>query len=127
MKGCKKIMVVILAFIILIYLLILFNTNTVIEDFKNCIRGENISQELMSTELYQYFDDFNGRITDVDVNVTRWFVLHNFHKGVMYIKYSYEAFDKNGNHIKGASNVFAKWYILKINDMWEVIKIEEEP
>jgi hypothetical protein len=103
------------------------DTNSIVFDFKNCISGKDISDDIKETELYyMYFnDDEVGYVTDV--NVRRYFVLHNFHKGVMYVNYTYKTFDKSGKQIRGAHKVSSKWYIEKQNGRWLVYDIDENP
>lgn len=128
MNYYKKILIAILLLPIFIYFLIVNNTNSIIYDFKNCIKCNDISQEISSTELYRYYyDDFQGTVADADVNIKRIFVFHNFNKGIMYVKYSCEKYDQSGNHLYGSSNVYAKWYIEKNEGRWVVVKVEENP
>ena len=89
-----------------------------------------VSNDITNTELYKYYNKnelYNDEISDANINIRRLFVLHNFRKGVMFIKYDCESFNKSGEHIYGSSNVYAKWYIEKKNGVWEVVKVIEKP
>lgn len=129
MKCYKKIIIaLLLIMLIILYILMICDTNSVIKDFKHCISGENISQQLKNTELYnKYFSYLDVKASDIDIDVKRLFVFHNFNSGVMYVKYSYELLDNYNNCLRGAKDVNSKWYIKKENRIWEVVKIEEKP
>ena len=112
------------------YSAMLHNTDNVLTDFADCIKGNAVSNDITNTELYKYYNRnelYNDEISDANINIRRLFVLHNFRKGVMFIKYDCEAFNKRGEHIYGSSNVYAKWYTEKKNGVWEVVKIIEKP
>lgn len=117
----------ILCALLLLYAFIFFNTNTVIEDFVSCVKGDNITKTLKNTELYNWYGKHDYPVNQSDIKIQRCFVVHNFSKGIMYVKYSFENYDENGNFRKGASNIKAKWYIQKQNNRWTVNKIQEKP
>lgn len=108
----------------------LHDTDSVAEDFVNCIAG-NVTQETVeNSELYRYYNRnelYDDEICSVTADVKRMFVWHNFRHGMMFVKYDCEAFDENGNHIYSSLNVHAKWYIEKRNSRWIVTEIEEKP
>lgn len=130
MKG-KKITVVLLILVLgIVYSIILFDTNSVIDDFKDCIKNAVVSDTVKESMLYNYYncsDVYEREICDANVNIIRLLVCHNFHKGVMFVKYDCETLDSNGEHIYGGSNIYAKWYIRKENGRWIVYKIHEDP
>ena len=104
-----------------------FDTNNIIEDFTNCMSGENIPNGLENTTIYEWYNEPNSTVDKCSIDIKRYFVIHNFSKGVMYVNYTYKAFDEKGNYIKGSSNIISKWYIQKHNDRWLVTKIKEKP
>ncbi len=125
--------VIISLFIILIavvYIVMLHDTDNIAADFKDCVADNPKTEAIKSTALYEYYNRnelYNDEIFDAEVKVQRRFVLHNFHNGVMFVSYDCETFNNKGEHIYGASNVYAKWYIEKRNGIWEVVKVEEKP
>lgn len=110
------------------YLAMLCSTNSVIKDFYNVVNN-NMDENILYEELKRYkvplFENITHRNTDTKIN--RIFVIHNFKKGVMYVKYSYIMYDINGKTISGSSNVYSKWSIKKIGRRWTVVDVEEKP
>ena len=123
----KLIILYVLIFIIGFYLSILFTTNSVINDFYNIVNN-NMTKNIPYGELERYqipsFDDMTYKKTEA--KISRVFVFHNFKKGIMYVKYSYIAYDVNGEVITGSTNVYSKWYLEKENGRWIVVDIEEK-
>lgn len=122
-----------LVFIIIlsvIYILMLHETDCVVEDFVNCIAGNVTQKDVESSELYRYYNRselYDDGVRSATANVKRIFVWHNFRHGVMFVKYDCEAFDDAGNHIYSSSNVNARWNIKKINGHWIVTDVDEKP
>ena len=129
MKLLLRIVTALLAMVILLYAAMFYSTNNVIEDFKACVSGKDVSNGVEDAQLYKYYNykADNGRAVDADVEIRRLFVLHNFKKGVMYVEYSCETFDEEGNTVYGAAGIPSKWYIERNNGRWEVVEIEEDP
>ena len=112
------------------YSVLLHDTDTVMDDFKNCMKGNVTSDTIKDTELYRYYNRgelCSSNISKANINAKRMLVLHNFHKGIMLIKYDCEIFNKKGEIIYGSSNIDAKWYIEKKNNRWEVVDVFEAP
>ncbi len=110
------------------YLAMLCTTNSVVEDFYNVVNNnmdENISYEELKRYKVPSFENTTYKNTDTKIN--RIFVVHNFNKGIMYVKYSYIMYDINGHTISGSSNVYSKWSIEKVGKRWTVVDIEEKP
>ena len=135
MKKKRKMIIAMsaLLFIIIlsiIYILMLHETDSVVEDFVNCIAGNVTQEDVESSELYRYYNRselYDDDVCSATANVKRIFVWHGFKHGVMCVKYDCEAFDDNGNHIYSSSNVNARWYVEKRNGRWIVTDIEEKP
>lgn len=124
----KRFLIISLIFITIVYLTMVYDTNSLIRDFKNVVNNslqENVSYGKMKRYLIPTFEEQVYRNTDLKIK--RIFVLHNFKKGVMYVKYSYIAYDTNDELITGSSDVISKWYIEKKNNRWKVVDIEERP
>ena len=129
----KTVLIIIATIIVLFgvtYSIILHDTDSVLNDFINCIKCNTASDTVADTELYRYYsrnEMFDNEIYDANVNVRRLFVIHNFHKGVMFIKYDCETFNGSGEHVYGSSDVYAKWYIEKKDGIWVVTDVIEKP
>lgn len=124
----KKFLLTISVLIVGVYIILFINTNSVINDFRSIINNK-IDDEIAYGELERYkipeFDDVVYKRTYSKIK--RKFVFHNFGKGVMYIKYTYCAYDTNEKLITGSKDVSSKWYIEKRNGRWVVTEIEEKP
>ena len=134
MKNIAKVIIIILSLVdlfgVVYYAAMLHDTDNLLTDFTDCVKGNTSSNALTDTELYKYYNrngSYSDEISDANVNIRRVFVLHNFHKGVMFVKYDCETFNKNGEHIYGSSNVYAKWDIEKKNGVWTVVNVSEKP
>lgn len=131
-NGMKKkgIISLFITLIVVVYIIMLHDTDNIKNDFKYCFTDNPKSEVINNTALYKYYNRnelFNNEIFDAKVKVRRRLVLHNFHNGVMFVKYDCEIFNNKGEHIYGSSNVYAKWYIERKNGIWEVVKVEERP
>lgn len=134
MKNRATVIIIISSLTILLciiyYSVMLHDTDNLLTDFADCIKGNYVSNAIINTELYKYYNRnelYNNEISDADINIRRVLVLHNFHKGIMFIKYDCETFNKSGEHIYGSANVYAKWYIEKKNGVWTVVDVIEKP
>ena len=124
----KKIVLLCVLILVAIYFLMLYNTNSVIKDFYSVVNNK-MKEDISYGDLEIYkIPSFRGmKYKYTDAKIKRVFVLHNFRRGVMYIKYTYIAYDENDVLITGSSEVDSKWYIQKINGRWIVTDIEERP
>ena len=80
------------------YLVMYFNTNNLIKDFKD-ILNNNTSESVNygKLERYRISDDINmSDVSNIDISIYRMFVFHNFNKGIAIINYSYSVNDVNG-------------------------------
>ena len=132
MKKCKRctnmIIIIIITLIFFIYGILVFDTNSVVEDFLSCVNNQNIHKEVKNTELYQWYNYKDDEIMNsADVEIRRRFTFHNFKKGIMYINYTYQMFDKYGNVIRSSHNINSIWHIEKRNGRWYVVEIDEGP
>lgn len=129
-KLIRKTTTIISIFLIVSYALMIISTYNIVHDFKNCIKDDVENLDVKSSELYKYYCRnalYDNRIYDVQSNVIPLLVIHGFNKGTMFVKYNCKTFDKEGTHIYGASNVYAKWHIEKKNGRWVVVEIFEKP
>jgi hypothetical protein len=125
-KYFKPILIAVIILICLIYICMLYSTRTVIDDFEACVSGKEILNDVRNSEFYDMYYRA-GAVSAENVKVTTPLALHNFNKGVMYVKYTYEAFDEDGSPVAGSYKVPSKWYIEKQNGRWIVTKIDERP
>ncbi len=127
MVGIKKyklwLLCVIIA-VIFVYIVMLCDTGSVLQDFRDCVSGE-ATESLKDSALYEMY--YNANAERAEVKVRRNFVIHNFKKGIIYANYTYRAFDKDGNEVRGNHKVPTKWYIEKKNGRWMVVDIDERP
>lgn len=106
-----------------LYSVMLHDTDSVIADFKKCVSGG--AEEITSRCLYERYHT-EGTVR-ADVKIRRSVVLHNFNRGVMYVYYSCIWYDKNGEIIRGSTDIPAKWDIGKAGGKWVVLDISEAP
>ena len=128
MKSKRLFIIVFLIFVVLafLHLFAIFDTNSVLADFKTVVTNDNVSEELLSTKLSHYYNEnANDNLTQVDIS--RRFVCHNFKSGVMYVNYTFKISDGNGVLLRGSHNVDSKWYIEKVCGKWVVTDIVEKP
>jgi len=69
----------------------------------------------------------NSNEVSTNLKINRVFAWHSFTKGTVWIRYSIEIYDKNGELITGSWDVPVIISIKKNNDKWEVIQISEPP
>lgn len=126
----KKYLILILICFFAGYCSLYISTENLLDDFKDIVtnqRQEGISYDQLERYALPTFVYDNISYDSVNIKVRRLFVLHNFRKGIVWVKYSYIAYDKEGNILAGTNNILSKWYIEKKNGRWKVVKIEEKP
>ena len=103
------------------------NTNSLISDVKNIMSGnvEKSITENNPVSMYNRKGEF-GTIS-VKVKISRMFVLHNFFDGYMWINYTYEGYDVNGEHTYGSWKIPSLWKIHRENGNWKILEIKEAP
>lgn len=126
MSIIKKLSIIIFLLIIIFYIISFVNTNSVIYDFKNCVSKQIITNTALDAYIGCYNEE-KGPVTSSKIEIHRRFVIHNFNKGIMYVKYSYKLYNKDGVIIGGAHNIPSTWFIEKNNEHWLVKKIKEKP
>ena len=104
------------------------NTNNVLDDFKE-LKLFKAERNKDYGRLYgaYYREDLEGKIKNVDLKCNRIFVVHNFKKGMMVVRYSNITYDYNDEVTDGNKNAISKWYIEKKNGRWVVVDIDEKP
>lgn len=104
----------------------LLNTNSLVKYVKSIYRGEVASETIEGT-LYERFDlkDLKKEepdVQDVEVNIARGIVWHNFRNGYMIVKVKLNGFNSNGDLEYREAN-YEKWKIEKTESGWQIIDI----
>lgn len=87
-------------------------------------------EQTKGTAIDRY--NYNGLFENVEfesfkICLLPIFVCHNFHNGYVWVFYSYEAYDTEGNLITASLNVVTKWKIHKDDGKWKIVEISERP
>lgn len=125
-KKCKVLMVVgiVVALFLSLYLLLLVSTNSVVEYVESVFKGAVPRDELPA--CLESYDITENRpyLSEVDVTITRRFVLHNFSEGYMWVKFTVEGHASDGRPGYGEVTT-SRWKIKKSEDGWEVVEIKD--
>lgn len=122
----KKIALLCILLLLLLYAVFFLNTNSVMRYAKSVFRGEISSEEVVGTPLYRYYPK-DSEIVKVDLNLKRIFVSHNFKDGYIWVKYDEEQLDSSGNIVSGSWRIISRWKIHKEDGEWKVVDIKEHP
>lgn len=125
-KKCKVLMVVgiVVALFLSLYLLLLVSTNSVVEYVESVFKGAVPRDELPAClESYDITEN-QPYLSEVDVTITRRFVLHNFSEGYMWVKFTVEGHTSDGSPGYGEVTT-SRWKIQKSEDGWEVVEIKD--
>lgn len=122
----KKIVLLCILLLLLLYAVFFLNTNSVMRYAKSVFRGEISSEEVVGTPLYRYYPK-DPEVVKVDLNLKRIFVSHNFKDGYIWVKYDEEQLDSSGNIVSGSWRIISRWKIHKENGEWKVVDIKEHP
>lgn len=122
----KKIALLCILLLLLLYAVFFLNTNSVMRYAKSVFRGEISSEEVVGTPLYRYYPK-DSEIVKVDFSLKRIFVSHNFKDGYIWVKYDEEQLDSSGNIVSGSWRIISRWKIHKENGEWKVVDIKEHP
>ena len=113
-KKCKVLMVVgiVVALFLSLYLLLLVSTNSVVEYVESVFKGAVPRDELPAClESYDITEN-QPYLSEVDVTITRRFVLHNFSEGYMWVKITVEGHTSDGSPGYGEVTT-SRWKIQK--------------
>ena len=122
----KVIVFIIVGILLVVYFIFLFDTNSVINDFRDVVKGE-IEQNTEYGALMRYDSTGYPDFSKANVQVHRLFVKHDFKEGHMYVCYTIELYNDKGENIAGSWNVISKWCIKKIDGRWQITNIQEAP
>lgn len=125
-KKCKVLLVagIVVALFLSLYLLLLISTNSVVEYVESVFKGAVPRDELPAClESYDITEN-RPHLSEVDVTITRKFVLHNFSEGYMWVKYTVLGHTSDGSPGYGEVTT-SRWKIQKSEDGWEVVEIKD--
>ena len=129
-KKAHRIITTILSVILIIYLAMLVNTNSLMRYVRDVFLWRVDSAETIGRPINRY-NDSNRLATvelgEVKLTLIRMFTLHNFRDGYIWAYYSYEAHDTDGEIITGSWRIPTKWKIHKENGVWKIVEIIEAP
>ena len=127
MKKSMLYFFIIIGVIVTLYIIMYFNTNSVVDKVKNIMLGNVDVSETAETPLRRYNNSDILENAKVKVNITRLFTLHNFFDGYMWVIYSYETLENDSDIKPGTWNVISRWKIHRENGEWQIIDISESP
>jgi hypothetical protein len=114
--------------VLLLYMIMYHDTDEVMDQAIVLMSSASEKEIPAGTPGAQYdmpeaYDEFD--INMVDVTIRRYFVLHNFSRGYMWIYYDYSTYDPDQEHWFGASS-YACWTIQKVDGTWRIVDIDED-
>ena len=129
-KKVKKVVIVAIGIILVIYLAMFIDTNSLMGEVRDAFLWKIDPAETANRPIDAY--NYSRRadtetLGDVHLTLMRLFVLHNFKDGYVWAYYSYEARNSEGEIITGSWHIPTKWKIHKENGVWEITQIIEAP
>ncbi len=128
LKGMGIAVLISIALMIILYIAMLLDTNSVFNYAKDVFLGKVPHEEVKGTPLSLYDITEREYITKVDLEISRAFVFHNFTDGYIYVRYVHMGYDDIGELRYGSVAEFPGWAIWKIhkeNGEWKIVKIRE--
>lgn len=126
-----SIVLLIIIMLLFIYLIMFWNTNSLIEYAKAVFYGEIPNEEIENTPWWGYYDDVHEEgVAKVDLEIRRVFVIHNFFDGYMWVEYKHAKYDENDElmYFSGAEFPYCtKWTIHKEKGKWVLVDSNEGP
>jgi hypothetical protein len=117
----------VLVIIILAYVAMLLDTNSVMSYVFSVMNGEMPRSELAGKPVYMLSGHQWPEATQWKISLTRLFVVHNFRDGIIWAVYNHYGYDEFGKHVGGGRNIHSKWTIHKENGKWDIVRIDEAP
>ena len=121
---------IIVPVIVILYIVMLQNTNSLISEVRNVFLWQVDSSETAGKPIDRYNDQYRSSKempSKIDFNIIRILTIHNFKDGYIWALYSYKAYDEDGEIITGSMFIKTKWKIHKENEKWEIVQIFEAP
>ena len=130
-KKFTKIIIGIIILGILLYLLLIIDTHGLMKRAKKIFLLEIPKNEIEDKLTRYSFDGYffnKDEIGKIKLILLRPFTFHNYREGIIVIYYTHIVYDTNGEVLTGSSEVFPViWKIKKINNIWNVVDIKEDP
>ena len=128
-KRCKRVIVILVAVLLVIYIVMLLTTNGLMHRVKDAVYGVGEAPQNPYSKIYDYFDGARGydNIKVKDFAMHRLFVIHGFNHGYMWVLYSYEVYSDEGEIIRGCRNILSRWEIQKIDGQWDIVAVKQRP
>ncbi len=117
---------IIIGIIVLAVAVMYLDTLPLIHYVEDVFRGNISVEETEGRPVHLYNIQKNRPIDRVEVEVKQLLSLHCFGKGYVWVHYSCEAWDANGDLCYGAV-CYSRWRVEKINGTWEICDINEKP
>lgn len=126
LKKCKVLLVAgaVVALVLFLYLLLLISTNSVVEYVEAVFKGAVPRDELPACLESYDITESRPSLAEVDVTITRRFVLHNFSEGYMWVKYAVEGHTSDGSPGYGEVTT-SRWRIERAGNGWEIVEIKD--
>lgn len=117
--------------LVIAYIVLFINIFSLLHEVRAVFLGTVPSSETAGKPIAQYnrYGEYieQGGIARTKLFFFPYFTLHNFKNGYIWIIYSVEGYDSNGDLLYGTWLSSAKWRIQKNENKWEIIDITEAP
>ena len=118
---------------VVIYIFSLLSVCTIIHEVKDVFDGKVSKSETDNTplELYNYYHDRLKSNYVIKTSIRPIFVIKNWERGTILVRYEYWVYDEEGKILWGFANRFpvppSRWTIEKIDGKWKITDIFEAP
>lgn len=132
MKKKKKLKIIfsVIIAIIIVYIVMLFDTNSLMVEVKSVFMREVEESETIEkpVNMYNRSSEYqNEALVNVNLKLNIIFTIHNFRDGYIWAYYSVEARNESDELLYGSWEIPTKWKIHKENGKWEIVDIIEAP
>jgi hypothetical protein len=115
--------------VLLLYMIMYHDTDEVMDQaivLMSAASAEELPADVPGAQYDRPGDYDKLGVNMVDVTIRRYFVLHNFSRGYMWIYYDLRTYNPDQDHWIGTSS-YACWTIQKVDGTWRIVDIEEGP
>lgn len=128
----KKFVCIVLLLLLFTYMVLLISVFPLLREVKSVFLGAVPSSETAGTPIAQYnrYGEYTeqGGIARTNLFFLPYFTLHDFQKvGYIWILYSVEGYNSDGDLLYGTWLSSAKWEIKKTEKGWIITGITEAP
>jgi hypothetical protein len=132
MKLIKIMATVVLGVIVLFFIVMYSTTYGVYKSVEYAFMHDRNFNDYISKHMTEeVYDSIHGDLFAKDdiksrkLSLRRTFVIHDFNKGVIWMRYTYTEVSKSGQ-TSGSWNIPIKLIIQKVNGCWKIIKKYED-